>query len=120
MNFHSTDPNQIHFRSVAEAERYGTEHNNSTPEIEAQIAESLRLFRSDQDQAWGNRKVGSHTPQDYREKEETAWRKHQDRLALIAKGKKAKWSLCRACGKEKISAGRKYCAECKRKRRRKR
>jgi hypothetical protein len=83
-------------------------------EIEAQKEESLRIFRSEQEQAWGNRKVGSHTPPDYLEKEDAAWQKHLDRLALIQKGKQAKWSLCRNCGKEKISAGRTYCAGCKR------
>ena len=81
---------------------------------EAQEEASRLIFRSERDQAWGNRKVGSQTPVDYLEKEEAAWLRHLDRLKLIAKGRLAKWSLCRNCGTERISAGRRFCSECKR------
>lgn len=87
------------------------------PEVQQQVEESRRLFRADQDEAWGNRKVSTQTPKDYLEKEERAWEKHMDRLSLIRGGRGAKWSLCRACGTERISTGKKFCAGCKIKRR---
>jgi hypothetical protein len=87
---------------------------------EAQEEASRLIFLSERDQAWGNRKVGSQTPVDYLEKEEAAWLRHLDRLKLIAKGRLAKWSLCRNCGTEKLSAGKRFCASCKAKLRRQR
>jgi hypothetical protein len=92
--------------------------NAASPE--AQEEESRRIFHSERDQAWGNRKVGSQTPVDYLEKEEAAWLRHLDRPKLIAKGRLAKWSLCRNCGTEKLSAGKRFCTRCKLKLRRQR
>ncbi len=109
MKFHSTDES-CRFHSFVEAEQYA--ERNSEDHL-SRKQESLAIFHAEQDEAWGNRLVGSQTPPDYLEKENAAWQKHLDRIALIEKGKAAKWSLCRNCGREKISAGRRFCADCK-------
>jgi hypothetical protein len=120
MNFHSTDES-CRFRSFPEVGKYCAQSFELLCP-DAQEEESRRILRTEQDQAWGNRLVGPQTPLDYLEKEEAAWQRHLDRVALIETGKGAKWSLCRMCGKEKISARRSFCARCRllRKRRRNR
>ena len=90
------------------------------------VEEARAEFRAAQDRAWGNRKVGPHTPPDYERREARAWErfnaakqqclaayKEAIRTGCVKRRRRKAARFCPVCNQEPLVLGQRKCCGCK-------
>jgi hypothetical protein len=90
------------------------------------VEEARAEFRQVQDHAWGNRKIGPHTPADYERREARAWErfnaakqqclaayKEAIRTGCVKRRRQKAARFCPGCNQEPLLLGQRKCWSCK-------